>query len=101
MEKSKVKDVCISVLKWTIIVAVLAGFCYASVWAGVSAVVFGLCGFLYGYIHKTHKQVQSFLDAFEKHFGDVLKGKVLTITENEEGVASMYVTEPKKKASKK
>ena len=101
MEKSKVKNVCLSVLKWTIIVAVLAGFCYASVWAGVSAVVFGLCGFLYGYIHKTHKQVQSFLDAFEKHFGDVLKGKVLTITENEEGVASMYVTEPKKKASKK
>ena len=101
MEKSKVKNVCLSVLKWTLIIAVLAGFCYASVWAGVSAVVFGLCGFLYGYIHKAHKQVQVFLDAFKKHFGDVLEGKVLTITENEEGVASMYVTEPKKKASKK
>lgn len=101
MEKSKVKNVCLSVLKWTLIIAVLAGFCYASVWAGVSAVVFGFCGFLYGYIHKTHKQVQAFLNAFEKHFGDVLEGKVLTITENEEGVASMYVTEPKKKASKK
>ena len=101
MEKSKVKDVCISVLKWALIVAVLAGFSCLSVWAGVSAVVFGLCGFLYGYIHKTHKQVQAFLNAFEKHFGDVLEGKVLTITENEEGVASMYVTEPKKKASKK
>ena len=101
MEKSKVKDVCLSVLKWTIIIAALAGFCYASVWAGISAVVFGLCGFLYGYIHKTHKQVQAFLNTFEKHFGDVLEGKVLTITENEEGVASMYVTEPKKKASKK
>lgn len=101
MEKSKVKNVCLSVLKWTLIVAVLACFCYASVWAGVSAVVFGLCGFLYGYIHKAHKQVQAFLDAFKKHFGDVLEGKVLTITENEEGVASMYVTEPKKKASKK
>ena len=101
MEKSKVKDVCLSVLKWTIIIAVLAGFCYASVWAGISAVVFGLCGFLYGYIHKTHKQVKDLFDAFEKHFGDVLEGKVLTITENEEGVASMYVTEPKKKASKK
>lgn len=101
MEKSKVKNVCLSVLKWTLIIAVLAGFCYASVWAGVSAVVFGLCGFLYGYIHKAHKQVQAFLDAFKKHFGDVLEGKVLTITENEEGVASMYVTEPKKKASKK
>lgn len=101
MEKSKVKNVCLSVLKWTLIIAVLAGFCYASVWAGVSAVVFGLCGFLYGYIHKAHKQVQAFLDAFKKHFGDVLEGKVLTITENEEGVTSMYVTEPKKKASKK
>ena len=101
MEKSKVKNVCLSVLKWTLIIAVLAGFCYASVWAGVSAVVFGLCGFLYGYIHKAHKQVQVFLDAFKKHFGDVLEGKVLTITENEEGVASMYVTESKKKASKK
>lgn len=101
MEKSKVKNVCLSVLKWTLIIAVLAGFCYASVWAGVSAVVFGLCGFLYGYIHKAHKQVQVFLDAFKKHFGDVLEGKVLTITENEEGVASIYVTEPKKKASKK
>ena len=101
MEKIKVKEVCLSVLKWTIVVAVLAGFCYASVWAGVSAVVFGLWGFLYGYIHKTHKQVQAFLNAFKKHFGDVLEGKVLTITENEEGVASMYVTEPKKKAIKK
>ena len=101
MEKSKVKNVCLSVLKWALIVAVLACFCYASVWAGVSAVVFGLCGFLYGYIHKAHKQVQVFLDAFKKHFGDVLEGKVLTITENEEGVASIYVTEPKKKASKK
>lgn len=101
MEKSKVKEICFSVLKWTIIIAVLAGFSYLSVWAGVSAVVFGLCGFLYGYIHKKHKQVQAFLDAFEKHFGDVLNGKVLTITENEEGVTSVYITEPKKKASKK
>ena len=101
MEKSKVKDVCISVLKWALIVAVLAGFSCLSVWAGISAVVFGLCGFLYGYIHKTHKQVKDLFDTFEKHFGDVLEGKVLTITENEEGVASMYVTEPKKKASKK
>ena len=101
MEKSKVKKICLSVLKWTLIVAVLAGFCYASVWAGVSAVVFGLCGFLYGYFHKTHKQVQDLFNAFEKHFGDVLEGKVLTITENEDGVTSMYVTEPKKKVSKK
>ena len=101
MEKSKVKEVCLSVLKWALIIAVLAGFCYASVWAGVSAVVFGLCGFLYGYIHKSHKQVQALFDAFEKHFGDVLNGKVLTITENEEGVTSVYVTESKKKASKK
>ena len=101
MEKSKVKNVCLLVLKWTLIVAALAGFCYASVWAGVSAVVFGLWGFLYGYMHKTHKQVQELFDAFEKHFGDVLEGKVLTITENEDGVTSMYVTEPKKKASKK
>ena len=101
MEKSKVKNVCLSVLKWTLIIAVLAGFCYASVWAGVSAVVFGLWGFLYGYIHKTHKQVQDLFDAFEQHFGDVLDGKVLTITENEDGVTSMYVTEPRKKASKK
>ena len=101
MEKSKVKEVCLSVLKWALIIAVLAGFCYASVWACVSAVVFGLCGFLYGYIHKSHKQVQALFDAFEKHFGDVLNGKVLTITENEEGVTSVYVTESKKKASKK
>ena len=101
MEKSKVKEVCFSVLKWTLIIAVLAGFCCLSVWAGVSAVVFGLCGFLYGYIHKSHKQVQALFDAFEKHFGDVLNGKVLTITENEEGVTSVYVTESKKKASKK
>ena len=101
MEKSKVKNVCLSVLKWALIIAVLASFCYASVWAGVSAVVFGLWGFLYGYIHKTHKQVQAFLNAFEKHFGDVLEGKVLTITEDEDGVTSVYVTEPRKKASKK
>ena len=101
MEKSKVKNGCLSVLKWTLIIAVLAGFCYASVWAGISAVVFGLWGFLYGYIHKTHKQVQDLFDAFKEHFGDVLDGKVLTITENEDGVTSMYVTEPKKKASKK
>ena len=101
MEKSKVKEVCFSVLKWTLIIAVLAGFCYASVWAGVSAVVFGLWSFLYGYVHKSHKQVQALFDAFEKHFGDVLNGKVLTITENEEGVISVYVTESKKKASKK
>jgi hypothetical protein len=101
MEKSKVKNVCLSVLKWTIIVAVLAGFCYASVWAGVSAVVFGLWGFLYGYTHKTHKQVQDLFDAFKQHIGDVMEGKVLTITEDEDGVTSVYVTEPKKKASKK
>ena len=101
MEKSKVKNVCLSVLKWALIVAVLAGFCYASVWAGISAVVFGLWGFLYGYTHKTHKQVQDLFDAFKHHFGDVLDGKVLTITEDEDGVISVYVTEPKKKASKK
>ena len=101
MEKSKVKNVCLSVLKWAIIIAVFAGFCYASVWAGISAVVFGLWGFLYGYMHKTHKQVQELFDAFEKHFGDVLDGKVLTVTEDEDGVTSMYVTEPRKKASKK
>ena len=101
MEKSKVKNVCLSVLKWTLIIAVLAGFCYASVWAGVSAVVFGLWGFLYGYTHKTHKQVQELFDAFEKHAGDVMGGKVLTITEDENGVTSVYVTEPRKKASKK
>lgn len=101
MEKSKVKEICLSVLKWTIIIAVLAGFSCLSVWAGVSAVVFGLCGFLYGYIHKTHKQVKNLFDTFEKHFGDILNGKVLTITEDENGVTSIYVTEPKKKASKK
>ena len=101
MEKSKVKNVCLSVLKWALIIAVLAGFCYASVWAGVSAVVFGLWGFLYGYVHKTHKQVQELFEAFEKHADDVMEGKVLTITEDENGVTSVYVTEPKKKASKK
>ena len=101
MEKSKVKNVCLSVLKWALIIAVLVGFCYASVWAGISAVVFGLWGFLYGYTHKTHKQIQDLFDAFKNHFGDVLEGKVLTITEDEDGVTSVYVTEPKKKASKK
>ena len=101
MEKSKVKEICLSVLKWTIIIAVLAGFSYLSVWAGISAVVFGLGGFLYGYIHKEHKQVRDLFNAFDKHFGDLLEGKVLTITENEDGMTSVYVTEPKKKASKK
>lgn len=101
MEKSKVKEICLSVLKWTIIIAVLAGFSYLSVWAGVSAVVFGLWSFLYGYTHKTHKQLQELFDAFKNHFGDVLEGKVLTITEDEDGVTSVYVTEPRKKASKK
>ena len=101
MEKSKVKEVCLSVLKWTIIIAVLAGFSYLSVWAGISAVVFGLWGFLYGYTHKTHKQIQELFEAFEKHAGDVMEGKVLTITEDESGVTSIYVTEPRKKTSKK
>ena len=101
MEKSKVKEICLSVLKWAIIIAVLAGFSYLSVWAGVSAVVFGLWGFLYGYMHKTHKQVQELFDVFEKHFVDLLDGKVLTFTEDENGVASVYVTERRKKTSKK
>ena len=101
MEKSKVKNVCLSVLKWTLIVAVLAGFCYASVWAGVSAIVFGLWGFLHGYYRKLDKHIKETFEAIEKYAKDVADGKILTVTENEEGVTSVYVTEPKKKASKK
>ena len=101
MEKSKVKEVCISVLKWTIIIAVLAGFSCLSVWAGVSAVVFGFGGFLCGYYRNLDKHIKETFEAIEKYAKDVADGKVLTITEDEEGVASVYVTEPKKKASKK
>ena len=101
MEKSKVKEVCLSVLKWTLIIAVLAGFSYMSVWAGVSAIVFGLNGFLYGYCRKLDKHTKETFDAIEKYAKDVVDGKVLTVTEDEDGVTSVYVTEPKKKASKK
>lgn len=101
MEKSKVKEVCLSVLKWTIIIAVLVGFSCLSVWAGISAVVFGLCGFLYGYYRKLDKHIKETFDVIEKYTKDVVDGKVLTITEDENGITSIYVTEPKKKVSKK
>jgi hypothetical protein len=101
MEKSKVKEVCLSVLKWALIIAVLAGFSYLSVWAGVSAIVFGLNGFLYGYCRKLDKHAKETFDAIEKYAKDVVDGKVLTVTEDENGVTSVYVTEPKKKVSKK
>jgi hypothetical protein len=101
MEKSKVKEICLSVLKWAIIIAVLAGFSYLSVWAGVSAIVFGLWGFLYGYYHKLDKHIKETFEAIEKYAKDVADGKVLTVTEDEKGVTSVYVTEPKKKVSKK
>lgn len=101
MEKSKVKEICLSVLKWTLIIAVLACFCYASVWASISAVVFGLCGFLYGYYRKLDKHIKETFDVIEKYTKDVVDGKVLTITEDENGVTSIYIAEPKKKVSKK
>ena len=101
MEKSKVKEICLSVLKWVIIIAVLAGFSYMSVWAGVGAIVFGLNGFLYGYCRKLDKHAKETFDAIEKYAKDVVDGKVLTVTEDENGITSVYVTEPKKKASKK
>ena len=101
MEKSKVKNVCLSVLKWALIVAVLVGFCYVcymSWLAGILAALFGIFGFFMGFTHKVSNQIMSLVREYAK---DVFEGKVLTFTENEEGTISVYVTESKKKASKK
>lgn len=101
MEKSKVKEVCLSVLKWTLIVAVLAGFCYVcymSWLAGILAALFGIFGFFMGFVHKVSNQIISLVREYAK---DLFEGKVLTFTEDENGVVSVYVTESRKKVSKK
>lgn len=101
MEKSKVKEVCFSVLKWAIIIAALLGFCYVcyTSWlAGILAALFGIFGFFMGFTHKVSNQIMSLVKKYAK---DVFEGKVLTFTENEEGTISVYVTESRKKASKK
>jgi hypothetical protein len=88
-------------LKWAFVIAVLAGFCYVcymSWLAGILAALFGIFGFFMGFVHKVSNQVLSLVRGYAK---DIFEGKVLTFTENEEGTISIYVTESKKKVSKK
>lgn len=79
---------------------VFAGMFAISVPVGMTALCFCGLGFLSGYTCRQVRMQQKFFDALLEHKEDILVGKIITVTADDDEI-SISVTDPQPKKEKK
>lgn len=96
----KTKRIILGVVNTVLLLAVIVGTFFLSVWAGICTILFGTCGYIMGYYNRHARALSKFYEELLKHDTDVMNGKTLNITENENGDVKIFVTEKSKPIKK-
>ena len=98
--KKSTKKVIFRVVDALLFGMVFVGMFAISVPVGVTALCFCGLGFLCGYTCRQVRMQQKFFDALLEHKEDILVGKIITVTADDDEI-SISVTEPQPKKERK
>lgn len=102
MEKRKRRRIIFNVVNAILMIAVFGAAFAISVSTGIAAICFSALGALFAYHAKTLKIQREFFNRLIENREDLLNGKIITLTANEDEV-SVMISEPEKekKSAKK
>lgn len=100
MDKKKVKKVALKVLATLATLAIYTGMFFVSISAGLASIIFSIVAAILAYNCKQLKIEKEFLNTFLEHEEELLSGKVITISVEDDEV-SVSITEQETKTKKR
>lgn len=95
MDKKKVKKIMLKVFATIAIIAVYTGMFFISISAGFASIIFSVVAGTFAFNCKKLKIEKEFLNTILEHEQDLLSGKVITVSVEDDEV-SVFITEQPK-----